>query len=289
MGTAERSDDAPLGQRVFGLRRRAVHPLLHGLGGWPQRGILPVGIARQHRVRIEKRRVLILEHIVAVLRSAGPVHQAGRLEGGGIEAGQRQVIGNSAGNGGVLVGCHSSRQRDDDAQAHLLRCVAVGRIQGIGIDERHVQIVQQAGISIIGVQAYGAPVDHRGIVPLAAFQIARNEPADILAAVLVLFVHSGVLGHGFPCARGCGELLQQLAPQQFFVLPVLGHAALAYSHQQLHVMGYFQNCAPPVPSFYVHEKTPRTSPCTVSMVRPFFYLSAASAIAALLRTCRYRL
>ena len=165
----------------------------------------------------------------------------GRLKSCGIEAGQRQVVGDPPGNGSVLIRRHRARQRDDDAQAHLLRGVAVRGVQCVGIDERHVQVVQQARVGIVGVQAHGAPVHHRGVVALAVLQVARDETADVLAAVLVILAHGSVFRHRLPGARGRGELVQQLAPQDLPILPALGHAALAHSHQQLLIVFDLQN------------------------------------------------
>ena len=100
---AERPDDPALGQRVFLLGDRAAHLRLHRLRGRPERGVRPVGIGGQHLVRVEKRLVRVAEHVLAVLRRAGPVHEPCGLKGRGVEAGQRQLVRDAAGDGRILV------------------------------------------------------------------------------------------------------------------------------------------------------------------------------------------
>ena len=100
---AERPDDPTLGQRVFLPGDRAAHLRLHRLGRRPERGVRPVGIGGQHRVRIEERLVRAAEQVLAVLGRAGPVHQPCRLKGRGVEAGKRQFVRDAAGDGRVLV------------------------------------------------------------------------------------------------------------------------------------------------------------------------------------------
>ena len=100
---AERPDDAALGQRVFLPGDRAAHLRLHRLGRRPERGVRPVGIGGQHRVRIEERLVRAAEQVLAVLGRAGPVHEPRGFKGRGVEAGKRQFVRDAAGDGRILI------------------------------------------------------------------------------------------------------------------------------------------------------------------------------------------
>ena len=180
MRPAERADDSTLFSRVFLLAGSVPDAFLHRLRRGPERSVPPVRIGLQHLVRIEKRRVLAMKEELAVLGRAGPVHESRRFEGGGIEAGKPQIICNAAGHCGILVRRNCARQRNDEPQAHLFRGVAVSRIEGVGVDKRHVQIVHETGIGVVRVQTQHTAVDHAGVVALAVFEIPADESAHVL-------------------------------------------------------------------------------------------------------------
>ena len=165
---AERPDDAALGQRVFLPGDRAAHLRLHRLGGRPEGGVLPVGVSGEHLVGIEERLIRVPEDEFPVLGRTGPVHEPRGFKGRGVEAGKRQVVRDAAGNRRVFVRRDRARERDDEPQAHFLRRVAVRAVEGVGVDERHVQIVQQFPVGIVRVQAHQAAVDHAGAAAFAS-------------------------------------------------------------------------------------------------------------------------
>ena len=165
---AERPDDAALGQRVFLRGGCAAHLRFHWLRRRPERGVLPVGVSGEHIVRVKERLVSVSEQILPVLGRAGPVHEPRGFKGRGVEAGKRQVVCDAAGDGRVLVRRDRARERDDEPQAHFLRRVAVRAVEGVGVDERHVQIVQQFPVGIVRVQAHQAAVDHAGAAAFAS-------------------------------------------------------------------------------------------------------------------------
>ena len=237
MRPAERPDDAALGQRVFLLGDRAAHLRLHRLGSGPEGGVLPVGISGEHLVRIEKRLIRVSEQILPVLGRAGPVHEPRGFKGRGVEAGKRQVVCDAAGDGRILVRRDGAGQRDDEPQAHLLRRVAVGAVERIGVDERHVQIVQQAGIGVVRVQAHQTAVDYAGAAAPAILEIAADKAADVLDVVALGLGHGGVVVHRLAGAGGVDELVQKLAPEHLPVLPLRRLAAAAYGDEQLLVVG----------------------------------------------------
>ena len=242
---AERADDALLLQWILLLADLRTGALLQRAGGRPEGSVRPVGISGQHCVRIEEGRIVIAEHELAVLRRAGPVHEPRRFEGRGVESGQRHLVRNAPGNGCVFVRRNRSGERDDEPQAHLLRRVAVGGIEGIGVDEGQVEIVQQPLVGVVRVQADHAAVDHGSIVALAVFEIAANEATHVLDVVALALGQRSVFRRRFPGAGGLGQLVQQFAPLKLPVLPLGRLATPANGDEELSVMGYVHLLLPP--------------------------------------------
>ena len=113
----------------------------------------------------------------------------------------------------------------------------MGRVERIGVDERHVQIVHKGGVGVVRVQTNQAAVDHARVAAPAVFEIAAHEPADVLDVVALGLAHGGILGHRLPRAGGPGQLLQKFAPEHLPVLPLRRLAAAARSDEQLFVVG----------------------------------------------------
>ena len=252
MRPTERADDPALSSRVFLLTDLHTGALFQRAHGRPEGSVRPVGIGGQHRVRVEEGCVVIAEHELAVLGRAGPVHEPCGLEGGGIEAGQRQLVRNAPGNGCVFVRRDRPGERDDEAQAHLFRRMAVGGIECVGVDEGQVEVVQQTFVGIVRIQADQTAVDHGSIVALAVFEIAANEATNVLDVVALALGQRGVFRRRFPGAGGLGQLVQQFAPVEFFVLPLGGLTAPAYGDEELSVMGYVHLGLPPCGVFWLY-------------------------------------
>ena len=241
MRPAERADDPVLFSRIFLLAGSMPDALLHRLCRRPERGVPPVGIGFQHFIWIKKRRVLAMKEELAVLGRAGPVHEPRRFEGGRIKARKSQIVRYAAGNRGILVRRNRARQRNDEPQAHLFRSVTVGRIKRVGVDERHVQIVHEAGIGVVRVQAQHTAIDHAGIIAFPVFQIPADESAHILDGITLALGHGSIFGHRFPGAGRGGELVQKLAPEHLFVLPLGRFPAPANGNQELAVVLYLHS------------------------------------------------
>ena len=245
MRPTERADDSTLFSRVFLLAGSVPDAFFYRLRRGPERGVPPVGIGFQHLVRIEKRRVLAMKEELAVLGRAGPVHEPRRFKGGGIKTRKPQIICYAAGNRGILVRRNRTRQWNDEPQAHLFRSVTVGRIEGVGVDKRHVQIVHETGIGVVRVQTQHTAVDHAGVVALAVFEIPADEAAHVLDRIALALGQCGILGYRFPGAGRGGELVQKPAPEHLFVLPFGRFPAPAYGDEQFSVMGYVHLGVPP--------------------------------------------
>ena len=241
MRPAECADDPALFHGVFLLAGSMPDAFLHRLCRRPERSVPPVGIGFQHFIWIKERRVLAMKEELAVLGRAGPVHEPRRFEGRGVESGQRQLVRNAPGNGCVFIRRNRSGERDDEPQAHLLRRVAVGGIKGIGVDEGQVEIVQQPLIGVVRVQANQAAVDHGSVVALAVFEIPADEAAHILDRISLALGQCGILGYRFPGAGRSGELVQKLAPEHLFVLPLGRFPAPANGDQELAVVLYLHS------------------------------------------------
>ena len=238
MRPAERADDSTLFSRIFLLAGSVPDAFLHRLRCGPERGVPPVGIGLQHFIRIEKRRVLAMKEELAVLGRAGPVHEPCRFKGSGIEARKSQIICNAARHRGIFIRRNRARQRDNEPQAHLFRSMTVGRIERVGVDERHVQIVHEPGISVVRVQTKHTAIDYAGVVALAVFEIPADESAHVLDRIALALGHSGILGHRFPGTGRGSELVQKLAPEHLFVLPLRCFSAPANGDQELAVVLY---------------------------------------------------
>ena len=245
MRPAECADDPALFRGVFLLAGSMPDALFYRLRRGPERGVPPIGIGLQHFIRIKKRRVLAMKEERAVLGRAGPVHEPRRFEGRWIEAQKPQIICNAAGHCGILVRRNCARQRDNEPQAHLFRSMTVGTVQRVGVDERHVQIVHETGISVVCVQTQHTAVDHAGVVAPAVFQIPADEAAHVLDRISLALGQRGILGYRFPGAGRGDELVQKLAPEHLFVLPLGRFPAPAYGDEQFSVMGYVHLGVPP--------------------------------------------
>ena len=233
---AEGTDDAALLRGILLLPGSVPDTLLHRLRRRPEGGIPPVGIGIQHLIRVEKQRVAVLEHEFPILRRAGPVHQAGRLKGRGIKAGEVQIVRHAPGDSGVFIRRDRAHQRNDQAQAHPLRGMAVRAVQRIGVDERHVQIVHQARIRIVCVQAQHAPVHHAGVVAPSVLQVSADETAHILHGIAISLGHGCIVRHTFSGTGRGRELVQKFAPHHLFVLPLGRFSAPANGDQELAVV-----------------------------------------------------
>ena len=245
MRPTKRANDPALFCWVFLLAGSVPDAFLHRLRRGPERSVPPVRIGLQHLVRIEKRRVLAMKEELAVLGRAGPVHESRRFKGSGIEARKSQIICNAAGHRGILVRRNCARQRDNEPQAHPFRSVTVSAVQRVSVDERHVQIVHEAGIGVVRIQTQHTAVDHAGVVAPAVFEIPADEAAHVHDRIALALGQRGIFGHRFPGA-GCGsELVQKLAPEHFFVLPLRRLSAPAYGDEQFSVMGYVHLGVPP--------------------------------------------
>jgi len=236
MRPTECADDSTLLGGIFLLAGSMPDTFLHRLRRGPERSVPPVGIGFQHFIRIKKRRVLAMKEELAVLGRAGPVHEPCRFKGSGIEARKSQIICNAAGHRGILVRRNRARKRDNEPQAHLFQRVTVSRIKCIGVDERHVQIVHETGIGVVRVQAQHTAVDHAGVVALAVFEIPADKTAHVLDRIALALGHSGILGHRFPGTGRGSELVQKLAPEHLFVLPLRCFSAPANGNQELTVV-----------------------------------------------------
>ena len=119
--------------------------------------------------------------------------------------------------------------------------MTVGRIKRVGVDEHHVQIVHETGIGIVRIQTKHTAIDHAGVVALAVFEIPADEAAYVFDRIALTLGQCSILGHRFPGARRSGELVQKLAPEHFFVLPLRRFPAPANGNQELAVVLYLHS------------------------------------------------
>ena len=236
MCPAESANDASFFSRILLLTGRVLDPFLHRLCSRPERGIPPISIGFQDFIGIEERLIGVMEKELAVFGRTGPVHQAGRLEGGRVKTREVQVIRNAPGYSRILIGGDRARQRNNQTQAHFLRGMAMGTVQRIRIDEGRVQIIHEARIRIVSIQAQHAAVDHAGIIALAILQIAADETTDVLHHITIRLRHRGVIGNGLPGTSSRSHLIQELTPHHFFVLPLRSFPAPANGKQEFAVM-----------------------------------------------------
>ena len=115
--------------------------------------------------------------------------------------------------------------------------MAVRAVEGVGVNERHVQIVQQPGVGAIRVKTDEAAVDHAGTAAPAVLEITADKAANVLDVVALGLGHGGVVIHRLAGAGRVGELVQKLAPEHLPVLPLRRLAAAAYGNEQLFVVG----------------------------------------------------
>ena len=112
----------------------------------------------------------------------------------------------------------------------------MGRIKRVGVDERHVQIVHETGIGVVRIQTQHTAIDYAGVVAPAVFQIPADKTAHVLDRIALAFGQRGIFGYRFPGAGRGGELVQKIAPEHFFVLPLRRFPAPANGDQELAVV-----------------------------------------------------
>ena len=238
VSAAKSADNSTLGEGILSLANVARQPVFQGLGRGPQRGVMPVCIGGKNLVGVDKRTSAIVEDELAVFRSRGPVHQAGKIEGSRVEAGDGEFLRQPAGNGRVLIRAYFPAQRDHNAVAGSFGRVAVGRVEDVSVGKGEFQVGAQLAVAVVAVQAYQAAIDNRGVIAVTVLQVAADEAADVLDVVPFALRQMLKLRRRLTGSGGVGELFDQLTPQELLVLPGLRHSAASNGDQELPVMGY---------------------------------------------------
>ena len=95
----------------------------------------------------------MLKDELPVTGSARPVHHPLRLVAGIIKLVNPQGMGHSAPNSLIFIRVYIPRQRDDQAEAWLLRRMLMGGVDRSCIPIEYAPIVPKGVVGIIGVKA----------------------------------------------------------------------------------------------------------------------------------------
>ena len=189
-------------------------------------------------VRIEPCAVETLEHVLAVAGRSRPIHQLMGAVRAAVYTVNAPLLRQQSGQRQIFLRGHIPRQRRDDAIPRRFRRVAVGGIEGIGVDESQVEVVQQPLVGVVRVQADQTAVDHAGVAPSAVLEIPADEAAHILDRIALALGQCGVLRRRLPSAGGLRKFVQQFTPQHLSVLPLRCLSAPANGDQELAVVLY---------------------------------------------------
>ena len=234
IGPAEGPDQARLGRRVPLLVRHLLPDPGHPGGLRPEAGVRPVRIFCQHVVRAQEGLVPVAEEGLHVPRMAGPVHQPGRLEGRVVEVVDADMLRHLAPDRLIFIRRHRAVQRHDQPVPGALCRVLVGRVDRHGADHVEValQLLPEVARREVQVQRQNLALKDVPALPVAFLQVPADEAADVLDLALPVLGHLHVFGMGLRCHDRLRQALQQDAPHDGPVLPVLLEPAAAFRYDQ---------------------------------------------------------
>ena len=147
--------------------------------------------------------------IIPILGAGGPVEEAAKVIGGGVNGLDVQPLGHPAGDGGVLVRRHLPVGGDDPAEAGMLRGVGVRGIAGHPVLTERRRLHPRSWFGAVGVQGDHGAGDHVLRLSLPGRQGTAHEAAhDLLGR------GPGLLGHGFVLSDGLGGPVDFLDPAE---------------------------------------------------------------------------
>ena len=218
---AERAHDAAFLRRIALLCRK----LLRGLRTEDHRPlghVAPVGIGRQHRVRVKHGLVGGVVDILAIFADAAEVHQARGFKCRRVCVLKPDILRRPASQRLIFVRRAGPVQRKQHAQPRRGRMMLARRVDAVAAAQRfHASrhSLRLPGRDIVEVERKHVTPRHCARLAACSDQSARHIAADVLQLVLLRLRKTQVLRHCLRAARGDAQLLIQFRQQQRLRLP----------------------------------------------------------------------
>ena len=229
IGAAESTHDTGLFQRVGLLGDAPAHRFGLARGNRPGGGVVPIGVLGEIGVRVQQRAFLGFVEELAVCGGGRPVHQAAGFIGGIVKQVDADLLGCHPGHRRVLLLGDVAGKGDDHAQPGMLRRVFMGGVDAALKVVEQVDLVPDPRLAVVHVQGEHGAAEHHAVLAPAFPELTAHEAAHILDVVLGALLQFAVFLHGFRGTDGGTDLLAQVLPGNIPVLPLLIHAAVAYS------------------------------------------------------------
>ena len=186
---AEGAHNAVFALRVALLGRqpgRGHSPRAGGPGGH----VPPVGVGGQQTVHGQHGLVRRVIDVLPVGTHTGPVHEPGRLEGGGVCQLHADHGSHAPGAGLIFVGGAGTVQWQQHPQAGTVRAVLAGGVDAVaapqGLHPPH-RVVRAAAGDAVQVEGQYIPAGDGPGLPPGAVQAAGNVAAHVLQIILLAF------------------------------------------------------------------------------------------------------
>ena len=235
VGPAKGAYQPGLGERVSLPLHLSGDHLLLPLGDGPLCSVMPVGVSRQHTVRVEEITVDLTEEKHTVAGCGWPVHESARLIGGIIEQLDSNVFSHLTRYRHILIRCDLTGQRDDETQARLFRCTFMGGIDEAVEGEQHLQLLHDVRGCVVHIESETRAGDDAVLFPSTITQATEYEAADILDGVLFGLRHFSILFDSFRRGVSYRNALPEGVKLHFLTVPDLLHAGVAGRYIQFQV------------------------------------------------------
>ena len=231
---AERTHDAALFAWVLLLGGGGGYDADLACGHRPGGRILPVRIAVQDHVRIQRLTLKRQALVFSINRSRRPIHQPVRLVGGVVEKVHADTRGKPTCHRHVFFGADLAGQGDHDTKARSLRRVLVRGVHTSRAGQLFSQREPHVRRAEVDIQGQGGAAEHRAFLTPAFSQVACDEAAHVFHVGLLGVRHFQELREGFRRAVRLCEAFAQLLPVDHAVQPLGGCAPRGCGDFQLH-------------------------------------------------------
>ena len=217
IGTAKRSYNALLAQRISLPFALPFHLFLFARRSWQGAAVLPVRMRCQKHIGIEPAALIFAADVLSVGRCGRPVHQLIDLEGTEINRIHADLVRKITGDGIVFVRYDIPCQGYEDSRPWGFRGMAVGGVddgamlEGKGIETALLQSVM--------IQGNHGATDNLARLPARPFQRPRKESAFVLHGIPFTFLHGVIFRSGFGGSDGILQFFPKSLHRHFPGMP----------------------------------------------------------------------
>ena len=225
IGTAKRSYNALLAQRISLSFALPFHRFLFARRSWQGAAVLPVRMRCQKCVGVEPVALIPAADVLPVGRGGRPVHQLIDLERTEINRIHADLVRKITGDGIVFVRCDIPCQGYEDSRPWGFRGMAVG-----GVDDGAMlegEGIETARLQSVIIQGNHGATDNLGRPPSRPFQRPRKESAFVLHGIPFALLHGTVFCSGFGSADGILQFFPKSVHRHFSWMPDKSRTAVA--------------------------------------------------------------